>query len=81
MPQAGDREVCCKTSQASPDARGEEELQLSVGDRLDSIDDAMRLLAHAQGRRRRERSYQQIHQAARTEPDARHNSQRGDLGG
>ena len=80
MPQAGDCEVRCKAGQASPDDRGQEELQPSVGDGLDSIDNAMRLPAHAQRRRRRERSYQQIHEAARPEPDPRHNSQRGGLG-
>ena len=62
-----------KDKPSLPQYPRQEELQLSVSDSLDSIDDAM-LLAHPQCRRRREGSYQQIHEAARTEPDPRHNS-------
>jgi hypothetical protein len=70
-----------KPSQASAEDRGEESLQLSVGDRLDSIDDPMRLLVETQRRRNRKRCNEQIHQATRTEPDPRHNGQSSIPGG
>jgi hypothetical protein len=57
MPDAADCEIRRQASQTCPDTPGKDDLQLSIGDRLDRIDDPMRLLPKAQRRGCRERCH------------------------
>ena len=56
MPDAADCEIRRQASQTCPDTPRKDDLQLSIGERLDRIDDPTRLLPKAQRRGCRERT-------------------------
>ena len=75
VPQASDGEIGGETSQTYPDNARDKDLQVVVRNRLDGVDDAVRLLTQAQRRCCRKGCYQQINEPARGEADPRDDRQ------